>query len=284
MTQALLFIPLAFGISISYNILRATDMTIDGSFVLGAAVFASLVTHGYSPLFATALALLCGSMAGILSATIQRGGRVDSLLAGVLATFILSSVNLCIMGKPNISLLTQRTLVSSAFEQNDFYGWLLVACYSFLLCASIFIILKSRFGLTLRAFGDNPTLLKRLGKNIEAYRLSGFAISNMLAAGSGCLTAQAIGYADVSMGLGMTLTGIGAIILGQQVLRRFNSRSNFRIGSEFLACLMGVIIYFLSLNMLLRVGIDPIYLKMILGLILIFFLRSAVRYKNEAAT
>lgn len=280
-TQALLFIPLAFGISISYNILRATDMTIDGSFVLGAAIFARLITVGFSPFIAVAAALVGGLLAGMLSATIQRDGRVDSLLAGVLATFILSSINLCVMGKPNISLLSQPTLTSFAFEKNELLGWVLVAIYALLLCAIVFALLKSRFGLNLRAFGDNPALLKRLGKNIEFYRLSGFALTNMLAAGSGCLTAQTIGYADVGMGLGMTLTGIGAIILGQQILLRFSKRNCFRVGSEFFACLIGVVLYFFSLNILLRVGIDPIYLKMILGLILIFFLRSAVQAKAE---
>src|SRR5436190_24196086 len=111
-TQAIPFVLLAFGISISYHILRATDMTIDGSFVIGAAVFARLVSLGYSPYLSAAAALLCGVCAGLLTAFIQRGGRVDSLLAGILATFILSSVNLIIMDKPNISLLASNTLLS----------------------------------------------------------------------------------------------------------------------------------------------------------------------------
>lgn len=276
-TQAITFLPLAFGISISYHILRATDMTIDGSFVIGAAVFARLVTLGVTPGLAAAAALACGALAGMLSATIQRGGRVDPLLAGVLATFILSSVNLLIMGKPNINLLTQHTLVSSAFDINQYVGWMLVGVYSVLLCGIAIILLKSRFGLSLRALGDNPQLLKRLGKNIEFYRLCGFGLTNLLSAGAGCLTAQTVGYADIGMGLGMTLTGIGAIILGQQIVRRLSKQPFFRVGTEVFACLVGVVLYFLSLNLLLRLDIDPIYLKMILGLLLIIFLRAALK-------
>lgn len=284
-SQSLTFLPLAFGISISYHILRATDMTIDGSFVVGAAVFARLVTQGFSPSMAAIVALLCGALAGMFTASIQRGGRVDPLLAGVLATFILSSLNLVIMGKPNINLLSQTTLVSGAFALSDIDGWLLVATFSLFICLLAFLVIKSPIGLTLRALGDNPILLKRLGKSIETYRLCGFALTNMLAAAAGCLTAQTIGYADVGMGFGMTLTGIGAIILGQQILQRFSKRYYFRIGLEFIACLIGVLIYFLSLNMLLKIGVDPLYLKMLLGIILILFLRAAIKptlARNEA--
>lgn len=282
-TQALTFIPLAFGISISYHILRATDMTIDGSFVLGAAIFARLVTLGYSPTLAALCAVLAGAIAGMMTASIQRGGRVDPLLAGVLATFILTSLNLSIMGRPNIGLLSVPTLVSEAFNQSELMGWLLVATISTLLCGLAFLLLLSKFGLILRAFGDNPTLLKRLGRNIETYRLLGFALSNALAASAGCLTAQTIGYADVGMGIGMTLTGIGAIILGQQIVGRLSKHLYFRVSMEFISCLVGVIIYFLSLNLLLRFNVDPLYLKMILGIILIIFLRAAQRDNAKGA-
>jgi len=283
LTQALTFLPLAVGISVSYHILRATDMTIDGSFVIGAAVFAKLVSMGAPPLFAGLMALLGGALAGMMSAFIQRGGRVDPLLAGVLATFILSSLNLVIMGKPNISLLEQQTLVSSAFSISDTVGWLLVALYSSVFCGFTLLVLKSGFGLRLRAFGDNPLLLLRMGTNIEFLRLCGFGLTNMLAAASGCLTAQTVGYADIGMGFGMTLTGIGAIILGRQILGRLGKRVYFRAGMEMLACLLGVVLYFLALNLLLRMDFDPIYLKMILGIVLVIFLRTAVNSKTGAA-
>lgn len=280
-TQSLTFLPLALGISISYYLLRATDMTIDGSFVIGAAVFARLVTLGFSPVSAAVAALLCGALAGMLAATIQRGGRVDALLAGVLATFILSSVNLALMGKPNINLLTAHTLVSSAFANSEILGWaLMLAIVSFISLFTV-LLLKSRLGLTLRALGDNPRLLKRLGKNVEFYRLCGFALTNTLAAASGCLTAQTVGYADIGMGFGMTLTGIGAIILGQQILSRLHKGVYFRIGTEFCACLLGVMVYFFSLNALLRLDVNPMYLKMILGIVLILFLRAAIKPQNK---
>jgi putative ABC transport system permease protein len=276
-TQSLTFIPLAFGISISYRLLRATDMTLDGSFVLGAAVFAKLVTLGISPAFAGIVALLAGSSAGIMVSLIQRGGRVDPLLAGVLATFILTSVNLALMGRPNINLLSQHTLLSSAFARSDLDGWMLVAAYCAAFCGLSCLLLRTRFGLILRALGDNPRLLQTLGSSVEYYRMAGFAFTNTLAAASGILMAQTVGYADIGMGFGMTLTGIGAIILGQQLLSAIIKTSRIRVATEFSACLLGVILYFFAINGLLHLDINPVYLKMILGCMLIIFLRTAVR-------
>lgn len=277
-TQSLTFLPLALGISVSYHLLRATDMTIDGSFVLGAGIFAHLITLGYSPYLAALIAIAAGMLAGVMVACIQRGGRVDPLLAGVLATFILSSLNLCLMGRPNLSLLQKETLLSNAFTTNVWLGWLVTACYCFAVCGVALIVLqRTRLGLDLRALGDNPQLLQRLGHSIEKTRMAGFALTNALAAASGCLTAQTIGYADIGMGLGMTLTGVGAIILGQQILKRFYHRDLLRLGSEWAAAFLGVIVYFGSLNLLLKLDIDPLYLKLILGVLLIFFLRTAVQ-------
>jgi putative ABC transport system permease protein len=279
-TQMLPFLPLAIGIGISYSLLKATDMTLDGSFVLGAVIFARLITLGISPILAGLAALLAGACAGLMVALIQRGGKVDPLLAGILASFILISGNLILMGRPNISLLSQTTLLSSAFSNSDLLGWLVVAFYTFILCTLSGLILSTRFGLILQALGDNPNLLKRLGYSIESYRMAGFALTNTLAASAGILTSQTVGYADIGMGLGMTLTGIGAIILGQQVLRIFKLTLKRRIVLEFLACLIGVIIYFFAMNGLLRLDVNPIYFKMILGVVLILFLRSAMHSKT----
>lgn len=283
-TQSLTFLPLAFGISISYRLLRATDMTLDGSFVLGAGVFARLVTLGFSPLFAACCALMAGGLAGVMVSLIQKGGRVDPLLAGVLATFILVSGNLVLMGRPNINLLSEHTLLSSAFAKSTTAGWMLTAAYCAVFCVIAGILIRSRFGLMLRALGDNADLFKRLGNPVEYYRLAGFALTNTLAAASGLLTAQTVGYADVNMGVGMTLTGIGAIILGQQILRIFVTSYSMRAVGEFMACLLGVLLYFFAINILLRFDFDPIYLKMILGLVLILFLRTAVNPARSRST
>lgn len=275
LTQTLPFLPLAFAVSISYTLMKAADMTLDGSFVLGAGVFAHAVSLGFSPSVAAMLSVGCGALAGVMVSCIQRQGRIDPLLAGILATFILTSVNLLAMGRPNISLLSEPTLVSGAFAHSNLAGNFLVALYSLGGCFLACLVTQSRWGLLLRGLGDNPKLLERLGHPVERYRLSGFAMTNAMAAFSGLLTAQTVGYADISMGFGMTLTGIGAIILGQQLLRLVVKRAPLRTLAEFFACVLGVFIYFFAVNFLLRFDVDPILLKMMLGIMLVLFLRTA---------
>lgn len=278
LTNALPFLPFAFAVAISFNILRATDMTLDGSFVVGASVFAKLITMGVFPVIAGGCAILAGMLAGVMVATIQRGGRVDPLLAGVLATFILASVSLIIMGRPNISLLSSSTLVSSAFAMGEGVGFSVVAVYSMVICLIVMLVFRSNVGLRLRALGDNPQLLLRLGYSLETNRMLGFAITNGMAAFAGMLMSQTTGFADVGMGYGMTLTGIGAIILGRQLLVYTTHQVMLRIIGEFFTALIGVLLYFAIMVVLLRFDINPMYLKMCIGLMLVFLMRGVISY------
>lgn len=281
-TQSLPFLPLALGIYISFNLLNATDMTLDGSFVAGAGVFAKIISLGLSPALATLGAIIAGLCTGTMVACMQRHQKIDPLLAGILATFILTSANLVLMGRPNISLLNQTTLFSSAFADSDARGYFFVGLFVLCICGIALYILRSSFGLQLRAFGDNPKLFARLGYAIERYRIAGFAFTNCLAACAGCLTAQTVDYADINMGFGVTLTGLGAVIVGQQLILHLCKRTYLRVGLEFAACLLGVLLYFALMNTLLRLGVDPLYLKIFLGLLLVFFLRTAEHFKKGA--
>ncbi len=275
-SQILPFLPLAYAISISYNVLQATDLTLDSSFVLGAGLFAHLVTIGINPFLAMGIALIAGAGAGVATSLIQYKGRVDPLLAGILAVFIFTSLNLLIMGRPNINLLGQTTILSDAFNHSGFYGNLYLALYSVAICIIAFILINSKFGLSLRALGENSYLLQRLGYRIEIRRMAGFGLTNMMSAFAGILTAQSVGYADLNMSLGMTLTGIGAIIIGGQLLHKLTKKhSKHRVIFELSACLLGVSIYFTIMNTLLRYDLDPLYLKLVLGITLVIFLRMA---------
>lgn len=281
-TQAIPFLPLALGIYISFNLLNATDMTLDGSFVAGAGVFAHCINVGFSPFIAGFLSIFIGVLAGSMVSSFQRGQRIDALLAGILATFILTGANLLLMGCPNISLLNQVTLLSAAFEKSEVMGYAQSALYSGVICIAVVSLLKSSVGLRLRAFGDNPKQMARYGFSVERYRLMGFALTNSLASVAGSLTAQTVGYADINMGFGMTLTALGAIILGQEVFIKFLHKNYLRPILEFSACLIGVMIYFAAINILLRMQVDPVYLKIILGVVLVFFLRASSQKKGKA--
>jgi putative ABC transport system permease protein len=280
-TQSLPFLPLALGIYISFNLLKATDMTLDGSFVAGAGTFAKIISLGFSPLLATLCALMAGICTGTMVACMQRQQKIDPLLAGVLASFILVSANLAFMGRPNINLLNQTTLFSHAFNKSELQGYLLVGLSVALICGTALMVLRSPIGLQLRAFGDNPKLFARYGFAVERYRILGFAFTNCLAASAGCLTAQTVNYADIGMGFGVTLTGLGAVIVGQQLILHTFKKQYLRVGLEFSACLLGVLLYFALMNCLLRIGVDPLYLKIVLGILLVFFLRTAARFNKK---
>lgn len=285
-TQFLPFFPLAIGISTSYTLLRATDLSLDGSFVLGAVVFARLISLGISPVVASIIALLGGAIVGSFVSFIQKGGRVDPLLAGVLVVFILTSLNLILLGKPNVSLLNAHTLFSSAFQKSLLSGWSLVFFVTFIITLFSFIMLHSRFGLLLRALGDNAQVMTRMGYPVEIIRTAGFSFTNLLASASGIITAQIYGYADIGMGLGVTLTGICTILIGQQFVKFFLSGAKqiqYRNATDFISCLCGVFLYFTAVNVLLRFDMNPVYLKMVLGLTLIVFLRSFSQKKTPSS-
>lgn len=279
LSQSLLFLPLALGIYISYVIFRATDLTVDGSFVLGAAIFARLLTAGMHPGLAFLLAGAGGALAGVGVSLIQYKGRINSLLAGILALFMLYSINFDVMGRPNISLFNSQNLGSIIGLDSMTGNWIFTGIVVALIVLLLGLLLVTRFGLVLRAFGDQQLLLHRLGHRIEFYRFAGFALSNALTAWCGAMTAEINGYADLSMGFGMALTGIGTVVIGRQILKPFYKQHRFHLPLELGGCLLGVFLYFLAINEFLAWGVNPINLKLLLGLILVFFL--SLTTKNQ---
>lgn len=261
--QSVLFLPLSLGIFMSYRVLRCTDLTVDGSFVLGAAVFARCAVAGGGAPLGQLAAVAAGALAGCAVSLVQR--RVQPLLAGILVLFILHSFNLQVMGRPNISLLGIEGLLNTGP---------VLAGTALVICVGLYVLLSSRGGLALRAFGNNPRLLRQQGRSPELLRMAGLALSNSLVALSGAMTAQVNGYADVQMGFGMVMIGIGTVVLGQQLMQRLSVRPNFCPHVELAACGLGVLVYFSALHGCLAFGVDPLYLKMLLGLALIACMMS----------
>lgn len=273
--QTLIFLPLAFGVYLSYEILMITDLTVEGTFVLGAAIFARLVTLGCNQFMAVIAALAGGALIGIGVTFMQRIAKINSLIAGILATFMLYSVNFGIMNRPNISLLN-----STIFLQHlqDYYPRSLTFFLLFfiiILAAILILFLHSQRGLEMRAFGCSPHLLKKLGKKPTFFLCLGLATSNALSALCGVMTAQVDGYADISMGLGMALTAIGAVVIGKKLISSLLKSNRFNATIGLFSCFIGAYIYFLILNTFLVMGINPVYLKLLLGLVLVVFLSTA---------
>ncbi|WP_341792034.1 ABC transporter permease subunit [Rickettsia endosymbiont of Gonocerus acuteangulatus] len=267
--QSLIMLPLILGMYISYRILKITDLTVDGTYLLGAVVFARFISFGLFP--ALILAVIAGSVIGVIVSFMQKNNRVNSLTSGILASFMLYSVNLQIMQRPNISTLGMPSLLTIFNTEN----WLLsLIITNIIVIFAVIVLLKGQLGLRLRAFGFNKDLLAILGKPAEFYRTLGLSISNALAALTGTISAQVNGFADINMGFGVALVGIGAIVIGRHILIHNNSFDTFK---EIFSCFIGILFYFITLSILLRIGIDPINLKLILGMVLFISLRSVKR-------
>lgn len=262
--QSFMLLPLVLSMYFSYVILKTVDLTVDGTFVLGGCVCAKLISLGVSPIISTALSCCAGGIAGAIVGAMQRHNKIPAIIAGILAVFMLTSINLQIMGRPNITLLGLPSIVRNNLV---FFG-----LSAFSVCMLMYILLKTSLGLSFKAFGNNSTLLQLMGKKIEIYRIVGLAISNSLVAYCGATTAQANGYSDVNMGFGLAITGIGTVIIGQQISQYIVGGSSSLI--QLLSCFCGVFIYFLITNITIYCGINPINLKLFIGLSMTLFLFS----------
>lgn len=259
--QSLLFLPLSLGLFLSYRILRCTDLTVDGSFVLGAAAFAKAVSIGASSLVGQIAAVGAGLSIGLIVSLIHI--RVQPLLAGILMLFILHSFNLHVMGRPNISLLGIERLPCDT---------LALSILGLALIVAFIALLKSRIGLLLRAFGNNPKLIQQQGFSTVGLRALGLMLSNGCVAACGALTAQVNGYADIQMGFGIVLIGIGTVVLGQHIVAHFAVCQRFTPLWEVLGCLAGVLTYFTAVHVFLALGVNLLYVKMLIGLSLMGFM------------
>lgn len=234
------------GIYLSFRTLQFPDLTVDGSFPLGAAVAATCIAAGANPYVGTLAAILAGTCAGMVTAWLSTHLRMLNLLAGILSMMALYSVNLRIMGRPNISLLGKKTVLS---------GWLghLPTCLSLgvitlTMALGIYWFLSTRLGLAIRATGSNAKMGRAQGINDRSMITVGLGVSNALVALGGALYAQANGFADVTMGFGTIIFGLAAVIIGEAL---FPTRTVFQAIS---ACVLGGIIFFLLRAMALNVG------------------------------
>jgi putative ABC transport system permease protein len=236
----LIFGLVALGVFLSFRVLNFPDLTVDGSFPLGAAVTASLIVHGVDPFLATAVAILAGAAAGLVTAFLNLRFGILHLLASILTMIALYSINLRIMGRPNIGVLNEWTILS------PFAGHGLEKKYLEILVAGAVLVvagcllgrfLLSDYGLAMRATGANPRMARAQGVNTTRTTYVGMAISNALVALAGALFAQINGFADVTMGTGTIVVGLAAVIVGEAI---FGSRS---VIVWIVGCIAGSIIY-----------------------------------------
>jgi len=247
----LVFGLVALGVFLSFRVLNFPDLTVDGSFPLGAAVTATLIVNGTDPYLATAVAMIAGALAGLLTAFLNLRFGIMHLLASILTMIALYSINLRIMGRPNVAILNEPTVLS------PFQGHGLANMYVKPLFASVVIIvagallarfLMSDYGLAMRATGANPRMARAQGVDTTRTTYVGMAISNALVALAGALFAQINGFADVTMGTGTIVVGFAAVIVGEAI---FGSGS---VITWIVGCIAGSIIYRVAVAIALNAG------------------------------
>ncbi len=239
----------ALGVFLSFRVLSFPDLTVDGSFPLGAAVAARAIVAGIDPWLATLLAILAGALAGLVTALLNVRFKILHLLASILTMIALFSINLRIMGRPNIALLGEPTVLTP-FAGLGVRAMLLtpalVGVALLIVMALLARFLASDYGLALRATGANPHMARAQGIATGRAICVGIALSNALVALAGALFAQTNGFADITIGTGTIVVGLAAVIVGETLLPAR------RIGVVVVAAVLGSILYRLAVALALN--------------------------------
>ena len=265
----LLFGLVALGVFLSFRVLNFPDLTVDGSLPLGAAVAATLIVGGWNPIAATLVAMLAGALAGVVTALLNIRLKILHLLASILTMIGLYTVNLRIMGKPNQPLLGEVTIFTPFEGLGLPYYWINPLVFVVIIIVAKLVVdafLTSEVGLAMRATGVNPRMARAQGIRTGIMIVSGMAISNALVALAGALFAQLQGGADISMGVGVIVIGLAAVIVGEAVM------STRTIFLATLACIVGSIIYRLVIAVALNadfIGLQAQDLKLITAVLVI---------------
>ena len=275
-TIGLILSLLALGTYISFRIFAFPDITVDGSLTLGAAVSAILIVKGHNPLWATAAGALAGVVAGATTGVLHTRFGINKLLAGILTTTALYSINLHVMGKSNLPLLSGRSLTKLGESVGRWvvhgnvihvFGWdiglrdstslffsFLSAC---MVGGGLYWFFRTNIGSAMRATGDNAQMIRALGVSVENMTVLGLALSNGLVGLAGAMLAQYQGFADVQMGIGMVVWGLASVIIGEALIGYIS------LGFTIVGAVMGSVLFRLMVAIALRWGLDPNDLKLI---------------------
>lgn len=258
--QGLVYAVMALGVYLTFRVLNFPDLTVDGSFPLGAAAAAKLICSGVDPVLATVVAPVLGFVAGATTGVLNTKLKISGLLAGILTMTALYSVNLRVMGRANIPLLRSATILTTlrglGIPGN------VAALLLFLSCAvAIKLVLdaflRTEFGLALRATGDNEVMIRSLGVNTDSMKIVGLGLSNALVALSGAMVAQYQGFADIGMGIGMVVAGLASVIIGGAIFAPTS------IGLATFGAVAGSVVYRFAVFFALRLGFAPTDLKIV---------------------
>ena len=278
--QGLAFSGLGFGIYLSLRIFNIPDITTDGSYTLGGVITAVTLTAGMHPLLCFLLAALGGMTAGACSGLIHTRLKVNALLSGILVMTALYSVNLIVLGRPNLPLMQTNTCLNlipfgSALSKTIFS----LIIFLIVLLLLLRFLLRTDFGIAMRATGNSEAMVRAMGINVNTMKITGLALANACTAFSGSLITQYQGFADINMGIGIVISGLGAVMIGETI---FGEKIKRSILLHLLAVCTGGILFRLAIAFALAAGADPAYLRLITSLIVLLII--AIGQSRKATT
>jgi putative ABC transport system permease protein len=253
---------MSLGIFISMKIFNIPDITTDGSYTLGAVVTAILLTAHWNAVAIIPVVLIAGAIAGTLTGLIHTRLKIDALLAGILVMTGLYSINLTLLGRSNIPLLNVPTIFSKLqlFAGSVYNNVFIALLFIVIITLIVGYILRTDFGIAMRATGNSESMTRALGINNNKMKIIGLAMANSLTALSGYLVAQFQNFTDINMGIGIVITGLGSVLIGEALIKWWAITS---ILGSLVIVLCGSILFQLVLAFTLSIGIDPNMLKLV---------------------
>lgn len=291
--QGLTWTTFALGVFITFRILNIADLTCEGSFALGGIISSVLVVgYNWNPYLSLIVALLGGMVSGVVTGLLHTKLKIPAILSGILTMFALYSINLKIMGQPNVSLIGNNTIISlikdrlpSAAELGIKDSILQTSVtvvvgliFAFAAIAFLYWLFGTEIGSCVRATGNNEIMVRAQGVNTDMTKIFGLAISNGFIALSGALVSQTQGYADVGMGQGAIVIGLASIVLGEVI---FFKAKNFAVKMTAIMC--GSIIYRIIISLVLRLGFDTNDMKLFTAIVVAAALSIPTILKNKPA-
>ncbi len=266
--QGLIYALMALGVYITFRILDFADLSVEGSLPLGAAVSARLIVAGINPALSIIAAIFAGGMAGAITGFLNTKLKIAPLLSGILTMTSLWSINLRIMGRPNIPLLGQKTLFSLVKLSYPWNNIVISLIFALFIKTLLDCLLKTQLGFALRATGDNPQMIRSMGISTNTMKMIGLIVANGLVALSGALVCQYQGFADVSMGIGTIIAGLASVIVGEVLVGEHS------IFITTLGVILGSIAYRFSISFALTLGFKASDLKLLTAVLVLIFLST----------
>jgi putative tryptophan/tyrosine transport system permease protein len=260
--QGLCFSAIALGIYISMKIFNIPDITTDGSYTLGGVVTAILLTRHQPAYIILPAVIVAGGIAGAVTGIIHTKLKINALLAGILVMTALYSVNLSLMGRSNLPLINVASLfslINISTDQNHNTFWIL-SIFVIIITLIIGYLLKTDFGIAMRATGNSESMIRSLGVNTDRMKIIGLALANALTAVSGYLISQFQGFTDISMGIGIVIVGLGSVIIAETLINWLRITS---VWISLILVLGGAVIFQFVLAITLDIGVDANLLKLV---------------------